>query len=64
MKQGRSAGRERLLDQLARDYRKVLDGTGNEKAFGEKLEQYKIGRGELAEISRLARSRGAVVDYV
>lgn len=60
----KSAGRSFLLDRLARDYRKVLTGTGNERAFGEALKRFGITQAEMAQISRVARKCGRAVEYL
>lgn len=64
MKPNKSAGRERLLDRLAKDYRRVLAGVGSEQAFGEAVQQANISQTEMQAISRLARRGGVAIDFV
>lgn len=59
----KSGNRHTLVNTLAREYRQVLKGTGNERAFGAKLEQYSISPAEMTTITRLARQKVAELPY-
>lgn len=56
------ATRAEWLPKLAAEYRRVLDGIGDEVAFGQRLERFNLSPSEMTAVSRMARGVGRETD--